>query len=153
MLILARQLNERIVMPTVPATIEVVTLKSNGVRLGIDAPPEVTILREEVLRRGELKPHNLLALSEADAEARLKRIKHLLGNRLKAVALGLDLVQKQIANTEASELATLLQRMESEVRRLDRQLRALSSVTVPPTTDILADPPCAVVEASDEVSV
>jgi len=153
MLVLARQLNERIIMPTVPATIAVVAIKPNGVRIGIDAPPEVPVLREEVLRRGELTPRNLLALSEADAEARLNRVKHLLGHRLKAVALGLDLVRKQIANTGSSELAALLQRMESEVRRLDRQLHALASVSVPPATGIPADPPCAVVEADDGVSI
>jgi hypothetical protein len=37
-------------------------------------------LREEVLRRGDLTPRNLLALAEADAESRLNRIKHLLGH-------------------------------------------------------------------------
>ncbi len=153
MLILARQQNERIVMPTVPATIEVVAVKSNGVRLGIDAPPEVTVLREEVLRRGDLTPGNLLALTEADAEMRLNRIKHLLGHRLKAVALGLDLARKQLANTEDSELATLLERMEAEVRRLNRQLRALLSGSALPPAEIAADPPCAVVEASDGFSI
>ncbi len=153
MLILARQQNERIVMPTVPATIEVVAVKSNGVRLGIDAPPEVTVLREEVLRRGDLTPGNLLALTEADAEMRLNRIKHLLGHRLKAVALGLDLARKQVTNTEDSELSALLQRMESEVHRLNRQLRALLSGSAPPPAEIVADPPCAVVEASDEFSI
>jgi hypothetical protein len=56
-------------------------------------------------------------------------------------------VRKQLANTEDSELTELLQRMESEVRRLDRQLHALLSASVPPATDIPADPPCAVVEA------
>lgn len=153
MLVLARLLNERIVMPTVPATIEIVSVKSNSVRLGIDAPPEVTVLREEVLSRGDLRPRNLLALTEADAQTQLNRIKHLLGHRLKAVALGLDLVRKQLADTEISELAALLQRMETEVRRLDRQLHALLSGSVPPATDIPVDPLCAVVEAGDGFSV
>lgn len=153
MLILARQQGERIIMPTVPATIEVVAIKPNGIRLGIDAPPEVTVLREEVLRRGDLTPRNLLALSEADAEMRLNRIKHLMGHRLKAVALGLDVVRKQLANSEDAELAALMQRMESEVRRIDRQLRALLSAAEPPATGIPADSPCTVVETGDGLSI
>ena len=64
MLVLARQLNQRIVLPTVPATIEVVSIKPGNVRLGIDAPPEVTILREEVLRRGRVPPRALIAKAE-----------------------------------------------------------------------------------------
>jgi carbon storage regulator CsrA len=147
MLVLSRQLNERIVLPTVPATIQVVAIKPNGVRLGIDAPLEVTVFREEVLRRGDLTPRNLLAVSEPNAEMGLNRIEHPLGHRLKAVAMGLDLARQQVANTGSSELTALLQSMEAEVRWLNRQLRALLSASVPPA----ADSPRAVVEADERV--
>ena len=88
MLVLARQLNERIVLPTVPATIEVVSIKPGSVRLGIEAPPEIAILREEVLRCGGVARGTHAPRS--DEEARLSRIKHVLRNRLDTVALGLD---------------------------------------------------------------
>jgi carbon storage regulator CsrA len=153
MLVLARQLNERIVMPTVPATIEIVAIKPNGVRIGIDAPTKVTVLREEVLRRGGMKPRDLLDLSEEDAESRLNLIKNLLGNRLQTVALALDLIRGQMAKSEKSELPELLQRMESEVRWLDRQLRALVSASEPSATDVSVVSPCAVVEADGEFSI
>lgn len=136
MLVLARQLNERIVMPDVPATIEVVAIKPNGVRLGIEAPTEITILREEVLRRGGVPSDSLLALSEPDAELRLNRIKRLLGNRLQGVAVGLDLVRQQIDDSAPGELRTLLQRLETEVRRIDEQVRAfLSSAAEQPSAE------------------
>jgi carbon storage regulator CsrA len=127
MLVLARQLNERIIMPAIPATIEVVAIKSNGVRLGIDAPADVTILREEVLRRGGVPADNLLAQSQPDAELRLSRIKHLLGNRLQGVALGLDLIRQQIDDSGTAELRELFQRIEAEIRRIDQQVRAVLS--------------------------
>ena len=49
MLILSRRLNEKIVLPDLNITIQVVGLKPGQVRLGIEAPPGVTIFREEIL--------------------------------------------------------------------------------------------------------
>jgi len=49
MLVLARRLNERIVLPGLGITVQVVGIKGNVVRLGIVAPPGVTVLREELV--------------------------------------------------------------------------------------------------------
>lgn len=127
MLVLARQLNERIVMPTVPATIEVVAIKSNCVRLGIDASAEVAIWREEVLRRGEVAPDNLLALSEADEKRDRDRSKELLCKRCQDVALGLDLIRQQIHETGKADLRALIEHMRTELSRIDREVRSLLS--------------------------
>jgi carbon storage regulator CsrA len=131
MLVLARQLNERIVMPTVPATIEVVAIKPNGVRLGIEAPSEVTIFREEVLRRGEVAPDNLLAQSEPDTELSVNRIKDRLCHRLQGFALGLHLLRQELKETGTGELHAMIQRMEMELGRIDQEVRALLSSSTP----------------------
>jgi carbon storage regulator CsrA len=122
MLVLARQRNERIVMPGVPATIEVVAIKPNGVRLGIDAPPEVIILREEVLGRGGVPPVPRVT-AEPNADDRLTQVRHILRNRLHGVALGLELLRRQSHDRSAADSEAMLRRMEDEVRTLDRQLR------------------------------
>lgn len=49
MLVLTRKLNERIVVGD-NIRITVVGIRGNHVRLGIEAPPEVTILRDELKR-------------------------------------------------------------------------------------------------------
>jgi len=48
MLVLARKENERLVFPTLGISIEVVRIQGKTTRLGIDAPPEVPVLREEI---------------------------------------------------------------------------------------------------------
>jgi carbon storage regulator CsrA len=48
MLVLSRKENERLVFPTLGITIEVVRIQGKKVRLGIDAPPEVPVLRQEL---------------------------------------------------------------------------------------------------------
>ena len=52
MLVLSRRPDEKIFFPGINITVQVVEVRGGRVRLGIEAPPEVTILREE-LRGGE----------------------------------------------------------------------------------------------------
>jgi carbon storage regulator CsrA len=136
MLVLARQRYERIVMPGIPATIEVVAIRPHGVRLGIEAPPEVVILREEVLRRDGVPPTPRVK-AEPDAEARLAQVRHVLRNRLHAVALGLELLRRQPHDCSASESEAMLHRLEEEVRTLDQQLRLV--LDAPLDEQLLAD--------------
>ncbi len=49
MLVLSRHLGEKIVLPSLDVTIQVVALKSGVVRIGIEAPPDISIVREELL--------------------------------------------------------------------------------------------------------
>ena len=50
MLVLSRKPGEAIVFPGTNTVIRIVDVRSNGtVRIGIDAPPEVEVIREELL--------------------------------------------------------------------------------------------------------
>jgi carbon storage regulator len=56
MLILSRKLDEKIVLPTLKVTITVLEIRGTQVRVGIEAPDEVPIHRQEVwLRIQELE--------------------------------------------------------------------------------------------------
>ena len=49
MLVLTRQPHQKIVLPGLHVTLEVVAIKGGAVRIGIEAPPDVQVLREELL--------------------------------------------------------------------------------------------------------
>ncbi|GIX02778.1 MAG: hypothetical protein KatS3mg112_1715 [Thermogutta sp.] len=66
MLVLTRRENERIVLPTVHTSIRVVRISGSTVRLGIDAPPEVPVLREELL---ETFQQEMSAAQQTSAQA------------------------------------------------------------------------------------
>jgi carbon storage regulator len=51
MLVLSRKRGERIVIPDYSITITVLAAKRNTIRLGIAAPAEVAVLREELVER------------------------------------------------------------------------------------------------------
>jgi carbon storage regulator len=50
MLVLSRKRGERIVVPHCELAVTIVSIESNRVRLGISAPEEVGVYREEVWR-------------------------------------------------------------------------------------------------------
>jgi carbon storage regulator CsrA len=47
-LVLSRKTNQKILFPAVAASVQVLSVKGSVVRLGIDAPPGLTVLREEL---------------------------------------------------------------------------------------------------------
>ncbi len=51
MLVLSRKLGERIMVPHCELTLTVVSIDGNTVKLGITAPSEVGVYREELLRK------------------------------------------------------------------------------------------------------
>jgi carbon storage regulator len=51
MLVLSRKLGERIVVPEIDLTLTVVAIEGNTVRLGITAPSEIGVYREELWQR------------------------------------------------------------------------------------------------------
>jgi carbon storage regulator len=52
MLVLTRRLEEKIFFPCIGAYVQVLAIKGGQVRLGIDAPSEVLVLRAEVPDNG-----------------------------------------------------------------------------------------------------
>jgi carbon storage regulator CsrA len=55
MLVLSRRPNEKIIFPGLGITVQVAEIKGGRVRLGIEAPPEVKVLREELSGRQNTK--------------------------------------------------------------------------------------------------
>jgi carbon storage regulator len=51
MLVLSRKRGERIVVPQCRLVVTIIAIRGKAVRLGIDAPAEVTVLRGELVRR------------------------------------------------------------------------------------------------------
>jgi carbon storage regulator len=56
MLILTRRPGERIMIGNDPITVTVLAVNGNQVRLGVEAPPHVLVLREELLGHKPASP-------------------------------------------------------------------------------------------------
>ena len=56
MLVLSRRLNEKIVLPDVNVVIEIVAIERGRVRIGIEAPADVVVMRKELLDESQAMP-------------------------------------------------------------------------------------------------
>src|SRR5205823_50514 len=94
MLVLSRRLDEKILFPSINTAVKVIAIKHGLVRLGIEAPPEVLVLREEL--QGRMPEGALAAASSAEHGARpeVRELTHLLRNRLNIASVGLAVLNQ-----------------------------------------------------------
>lgn len=110
MLVLSRRLNEKILFPTLGVSVEITSVARNVVRLGIDAPAAVPIVRAEIV-------------SESDKFT--ARNAHLVNrHRLRTATLGIRLAQKQLQTGLMNEAEETLDEALREFSRLEIEMAA-----------------------------
>jgi carbon storage regulator CsrA len=112
MLVLSRKLHEKILFPNIQAAVAIVAIRGNTVRLGIEAPDDVLVLREEIQNR------NGEAIAERPTEAAARERDHLLRNRVNAASLGLALLRKQCQLGMHDSLEATIETIEKELQAL-----------------------------------
>ena len=122
MLVLSRRPDEKVVLPTVPAVIKIISSQAGLVRLGIEAPSHVTILREELTHPEKGAGRRPAAPEPAGAEA-ATGLCHAARNRLNNLILGLTLLRMELADCGPAVRKTL-GGIEEEVQALRRLLKA-----------------------------
>ncbi len=111
MLVLSRRLKEKVRLPGIGVSIQVVDVKCGSVRLGIEAPPDVVILREELAERAAewQTTAPLPAVRQREDESQFRQA---LLTRFSTACQGLGLARLQLDAgllEEASVTLTLLQ--------------------------------------------
>jgi carbon storage regulator CsrA len=118
MLVLSRRQDDKIVFPNLGITVEILRIAGQSVRIGVDAPSDVRVLRHELADKlGEI------ATATGGATA-ARMSNHQLRNRLNKAALGLHLLQRQLEVGSSKEADETLARVLSEFQSLDEVLAA-----------------------------
>jgi carbon storage regulator CsrA len=112
MLVLSRRLNQGVAFPGTDTIVRVLSVKGNVVRVGIEAPPEVTVLREELLDN-QAVPRTLPASGGMPRSA-LKQMR----DRLQSTAVSLGAVQLLLDTGCASEAGTALSLVRDDLQVL-----------------------------------
>ncbi len=120
MLVLSRRLNEKIVFPAINATVQVVAIKPGSVRLGIEAPSDVLVLREEVVERRGPEPPPRDA-----ADAALQWLNHLFRNRLGTTSVGAAPPRQHLQGVSARDMERTLDEMERALQDLRGQVEGV----------------------------
>ena len=105
MLVLSRKETDKIMFPTLGITVEVLRIRGNTARLGIDAPSDIPIQRHEL---ADLKSIDFS--SEEDDRAKLSGLLHAVRRRLDSAALALNrLHQHSDDNGDATAQSLILE--------------------------------------------
>jgi carbon storage regulator CsrA len=131
MLVLSRRPDEKILLPSVPAVIKVISSQAGVVRLGIEAPSHVPILRAEL--------HQQDRAPEKDAAEAAPNPRHAVRNRLHNLGLGLALLRMQLAECDP-EVRQTLDGMEEEIQALRRALAGAAEASGPAGEPLAAQP-------------
>jgi carbon storage regulator CsrA len=119
MLVLTSRLHEKIMMPENRTTIEVVAIQPGAVRLGIDAPPDVRILREAIPDRvAEWGPEDAPASSPS-----MQQVNQLIQKRLEIARHAVSEIRTHLRGDDHEDVQVLLERLDEDLRLLRRRVR------------------------------
>ena len=126
MLVLSRRANDTIVLPELNVTIEILQLKGKNVRVGVDAPVEIRVLRGELeaAKQPQQKVVSSISLTGDD--------EHELRNKLNSLSVAISYSQKLLENGElnlaAANLNQTLEKLQvpnTAAAKSDSRCRAL----------------------------
>ncbi|WP_373650762.1 response regulator [Schlesneria sp. DSM 10557] len=119
MLVLSRRPGQRVVFPGLGITIDVLRSAGSVVRLGIEAPNDVKVLREEVLdNSSDSASRSPAPTSKMTKEVR--ELSHAWRNKLNLGMLKLQLLQRKIEIGETVDLEANLSEVLREFSDLER---------------------------------
>lgn len=118
MLVLSRKPQEKIVFPNLGIVLEIIRVAGGKVRIGVDAPADIPVLRGEIASRD---------ISSPATDASGKSHEHQLRNRLYAARLGLKLLEKQLTAGMIVEAEATLAKALGIFKQLDCELARKNS--------------------------
>ncbi|HEV7281049.1 MAG TPA: response regulator [Pirellulaceae bacterium] len=119
MLVLTRRAEETLVFPNLGITLSVLRVTGKVVKLGVDAPPDVKVLRSEL-------PVHADAEGPAEEGSTDSETLHRIRNELNAVRLGLRLLQAGIEKGVQPPSAEAFDRLVDQAAGLDRRVAGLT---------------------------
>lgn len=125
MLVLSRRENEKVLFPHLGISVEVLKIKGSSIRLGIDAPPEMEVIREELA--GEPRPE-----SAPTSRVDFGKLNETIRERLHSAARDLHDLHEQLENGDATEAEAHVFRIFRELQSVDDDVALMPGVH-PPT--------------------
>ncbi len=116
MLVLSRKEDEKLLFPHLGITLQVLRVAGGKVRLGIEAPTDVSVVRFEIASSDQLDEVANRVKQKA------KGLSHELRNKLQTTLLGLCVVQKQLARNYHEEAEATLQQLIADMQGLDQTM-------------------------------
>ena len=122
MLVLTRRLKEKIVFPSIQTEVQVLGIRGNQVRLGVEAPAAIVVLRDQIT-----DPQENWHTDESETDWSMagtqsfREIQHRLRNRFNEVGLHLAVLHEQLQRAQTLAADSTITRIEEDLRHLRRE--------------------------------
>jgi carbon storage regulator CsrA len=116
MLVLSRKETDKIVFPTLGITVEVLRIRGNVARIGVEAPSEVPIYRHELTDRKHLE-----FSTDQDSSASLRQLVHAVRHRLDTAAEALNRLHEQYEYDRNGHAQHMVLDVFRELRLLEKE--------------------------------
>jgi carbon storage regulator CsrA len=121
MLVLSRKTDQKIVFPNLGITLKLLSVKGNLARIGIEAPDDMPVLREELV--DESAPAGTPYVS--------RELRHDVRNSLNTIRLAVELFQRQIEAGLTDKAQSTFLKLVQQLGTLDRQFGGSATPDVP----------------------
>ncbi len=118
MLVMSRRCDEEILFPNLGITVKVLRMQGNRVRLGVNAPEEVDVIRGELV-------------AEADAKRRTSAEEHKFRNELNGLMLATRMFQLQMERGLEDKAHQTYLEMLHKLKQLDSSYRTPTQTETP----------------------
>jgi len=133
MLVLSRREKEKVLFPTLGISIEVLRVRGNAAKIGIDAPAEIPVLRHELANKSLLE----IMPDDETTRAQLSDLVHAVQSHLDSASLALnqlhqnlDVTQDRASQEIIMSLYRDLQSLESDANQAVEMTSAAKSLNV-----------------------
>lgn len=116
MLVLTRRVKEKIVFPEIDVIVELMSINGNRARLGVKAPDDLRILRQEIAEAATFAEQRPARFQ------RPSKFEHDLRNRLNSAKIAAELLTLQLSRGQVDESESTLARLREDLSRLARQV-------------------------------
>lgn len=126
MLVLSRRLEQKVLFPHLGITVEVIGIRGRNVKLGIDAPPSVRIVRDELADDWDFEASEFAddGLEPQDGD-NPNLLRHRLNNRLNSISLNLQLAEKLAKLGQVEESVLQIKSALQELASLNEKVASL----------------------------
>jgi len=114
MLVLSTRLHDKLTFPDFNTSVEVVALQNGSVRLGIDSPEHIRVLRDGLTDR---------ACEWGSEEPTLNQLNKLMEKRLEITRQGLEELRLHLHNGETTDAEQILEKIDEDLLMLRRRVR------------------------------
>jgi carbon storage regulator CsrA len=117
MLVLSRRETEKVLFPTLGISVEILRVRGNTTKLGIDAPADIPIIRHEIARPKSIE----FALDEGSSSEQLSGLAHAVRRRLSNAANALNQLHKEMDTNGDEAVQEIVMRLYADLEGLERE--------------------------------